>query len=68
MAFREVSMNKIREVLRVWLGVAGLPAPGCRTIAAHCGMDRKNGAALRGGPRRHPVCPATTMSALSMTG
>lgn len=22
MAFREVSMNKIREVLRVWLGVA----------------------------------------------
>lgn len=40
MAFREVSMNKIREVLRVWLGVAGLPA-GCRTIAAHCGMDRK---------------------------
>ncbi|WP_235946461.1 hypothetical protein [Mycobacterium tuberculosis] len=24
MAFREVSMNKIREVLRVWLGVAGL--------------------------------------------
>lgn len=26
MAFREVSMNKIREVLRVWLGVAGLPA------------------------------------------
>lgn len=41
MAFREVSMNKIREVLRVWLGVAGLPAPGCRTIAAHCGMDRK---------------------------
>ncbi|MGV9803935.1 hypothetical protein ACWDTP_38470 [Mycobacterium sp. NPDC003449] len=34
-------MNEIREVLRVWLGVAGLPAPGYRTIAAHCGLDRK---------------------------
>ncbi|ETZ64800.1 hypothetical protein L836_0984 [Mycobacteroides abscessus MAB_110811_2726] len=22
-------------------GVAGLPAPGYRTIAAHCGVDRK---------------------------
>jgi hypothetical protein len=33
MAFREVSVNEIREVLRVWLGgVAGLPAPGYRTI------------------------------------
>src|ERR1700756_3012788 len=41
MAFREVSVNEIREVLRVWLGVAGLPAPGDRTIAAHCGLDRK---------------------------
>ncbi|HEY5840328.1 MAG TPA: IS21 family transposase [Mycobacterium sp.] len=41
MAFREVSVNEIREVLRVWLGVAGLPAPGYRTIAAHCGLDRK---------------------------
>lgn len=41
MAFREVSVNEIREVLRVWLGVAGLPAPGYRTIAAHCGVDRK---------------------------
>ncbi len=67
MAFREVSMNKIREVLRVWLGW-----PGCRPRGAH---DRRalrygpqDGAALRGGPRRHPVCPATTMSALSMTG
>lgn len=30
-----------REVLRVWLGVAGQPAPGYRTIAAHCGLDRK---------------------------
>jgi len=34
-------VNEIREVLRVWLGVAGLPAPGYRTIAAHCGLDRK---------------------------
>lgn len=41
MAFREVSVNEIREVLRLWLGVAGLPAPGLRTIAAHCGLDRK---------------------------
>lgn len=41
MAFREVSVNEIREVLRLWLGVAGLPAPGLRTIAAHCGVDRK---------------------------
>jgi len=41
MAFREVNVNEIREVLRLWLGVAGLPAPGLRTIAAHCGLDRK---------------------------
>jgi len=40
MAFREVSVNEIREVLRVWLGVAGLPAPGYRTIARRCGLDR----------------------------
>lgn len=41
MAFREVSVEEIREVLRVWLGVAGLPAPGYRRIAAHCSLDRK---------------------------
>ena len=41
MAFREVSVNEIREIQRVWLGVAGLPAPGYRTIASHCGVDRK---------------------------
>jgi hypothetical protein len=41
MAFREISVNEIREVLRLWLGVAGLLAPGLRTIAAHCGVDRK---------------------------
>jgi transposase len=41
MAFREVSVNEIREVLRVWLGVPGAPAPGYRRIAAHCGVDRK---------------------------
>ena len=39
MAFREVSVNEIREVLRVWLGVAGRPAPGYRTIVTHCGLD-----------------------------
>jgi len=41
MGYREVSVNEIREVLRLWLGVVGLPAPGLRTIAAHCGVDRK---------------------------
>ena len=42
MAFREVSVSEIREVLRLWLGVVpGLPAPGLRTIAGHCGVDRK---------------------------
>jgi hypothetical protein len=41
MAFREVSVSEIREVLRLWLGVPGLPAPGLRTIAGHCGVDRK---------------------------
>ena len=42
MAFREVSVGEIREVLRLWLGAApGLPAPGLRTIAGHCGLDRK---------------------------
>src|SRR5262245_35684128 len=41
MAFREVSVNEIREVLRVWLGVPEAPAPGYRRIAAHCGVDRK---------------------------
>ncbi|KZS68458.1 hypothetical protein A4G26_26670, partial [Mycobacterium kansasii] len=41
MGSREVSVNEIREVLRLWLGVVGLPAPGLRTIAAHCGVDRK---------------------------
>ncbi|KZS67020.1 hypothetical protein A4G26_27365, partial [Mycobacterium kansasii] len=41
MGYREVSVNEIREVLRLWLGVGGVPAPGLRTIAAHCGVDRK---------------------------
>ncbi|MFT7025085.1 MAG: transposase [Rhodococcus sp. (in: high G+C Gram-positive bacteria)] len=41
MAFREISVNEIREVLRLWLGTAGLPAPGLRTIAEHAGVDRK---------------------------
>lgn len=41
MAFREVSVDEIREVLRVWLGVAGLPTLGSRRIATHCGLDRK---------------------------
>jgi transposase len=36
MAFREVSVIEIREVLRGWLGGAGL-----RTVAAQAGVDRK---------------------------
>ena len=49
MAFREVSVNEIREVLRVWLGVAGLPAPGYRTIASALRRGPQIGAPLRGG-------------------
>lgn len=41
MAFREISVNEIREVLRLWLGTAALPAPGLRTIADHAGVDCK---------------------------
>ncbi|WP_443093914.1 hypothetical protein [Mycolicibacterium agri] len=66
MAFREVSVNEIREVLRVWLGVAGLPAPGYRTIAAYCGLDRKT-VRRTSRPPRPPVCAATTTWARSMT-
>lgn len=36
MAFREVAVNEIREVLRAWLGGAGL-----RRVAAQAGVDRK---------------------------
>ena len=42
MAFREVSVYEVREVLRVWLGAGGAGrAPGLRTIAARSGVDRK---------------------------
>ena len=42
MAFREVSVSEIREVLRLWLGVVpGLPDPGLRRIAGHTRLDRK---------------------------
>lgn len=41
MAFREISVNEIREVLRLWLGTAALPSPGLRPIAEHAGVDRK---------------------------
>ena len=35
MGYREVAVEEIREVLRLWLGLAvGLPSPGLRTIAA----------------------------------
>lgn len=33
-------MNEIREVPRLRLGTATLPAPGLRTIAEHAGADR----------------------------
>ena len=36
MAFREVNVNEVREVLRGWLAGAGL-----RTVAAQAGVDRK---------------------------
>jgi hypothetical protein len=36
MAFREVAVNEIREVLRAWLAGAGL-----RKVAAQAGVDRK---------------------------
>lgn len=36
MAFREVSVVEVREVLRAWLGGAGL-----RTVAGRAGVDRK---------------------------
>jgi transposase len=36
MAFREVAVTEIREVLRAWLAGAGL-----RTVAAQAGVDRK---------------------------
>lgn len=41
MVFWEVSMNKIREVLWVWLGVVGLLVLGCCMIVVYCGMDCK---------------------------
>ena len=46
MAFREVSVVQIKEVLRLWL-----KGGGERTIAHAVGIDRKTVAALRrGGP------------------
>lgn len=36
MAFREVAVVEVREVLRAWLGGAGL-----RTVAQQAGVDRK---------------------------
>jgi transposase len=42
MGYREVAVEEIKEVLRLWLGlVVGLPRPGLRTIARHAGVDRK---------------------------
>src|SRR5213594_2537498 len=52
MAFREVNVIEIREVLRGWLAGAGL-----RTVAAQAGVDRKTArryvlAAQQAGVRR----------------
>ncbi|XTL08376.1 hypothetical protein ACQKB1_03860 [Mycobacterium tuberculosis] len=56
MAFREVSMNKIREVLRVWLGVAGLPARGAaRSPRIAVWTARRCGATWR--PAQAPGLP-----------
>ena len=67
MAFREVSVNEIREVLRVWLGVAGLPAPGtARSPRIAVWIGKRCDAMWR--PRREPACVETTMPAPSMTG
>ena len=41
MAFREVNVNEVKEVLRIWLTGPGDRPAGLRTIAAHCGVDRK---------------------------
>jgi hypothetical protein len=47
MGYREVAVEEIKEVLRLWLGlVAGLPRPGLRTIARHAGVDRKKDGAV----------------------
>ncbi|MCW4354872.1 hypothetical protein ONR57_16325 [Hoyosella sp. YIM 151337] len=41
MAFREVNVNEVKEVHRIWVtGPSGRGA-GLRTIAVHCGVDRK---------------------------
>ena len=52
MAFREVSVIEVREVLRAWLAGVGL-----RTVAAQAGVDRKTArryVAGGGGGRRGP--------------
>ena len=48
MAFREVTTNDVKEVLRVWLGVSGVWLPGLRTIAAHCGVSHLDRGRERG--------------------
>lgn len=56
MAFREVSMNKIREVLRVWLGVAGLrPRGAARSPRIAVWTARRCGATWR--PAQAPGLP-----------
>ncbi len=60
MAFREVSVNEIREVLRVWLGVAGLPAPGTGRSPRIAVWTAKRCAAMSRPPRQL-VCAATVV-------
>ncbi len=66
MVSREVSVNEIREVLRVWLGwrVTGTGVPqdrralrrGPQTVRRYVGV-----------PRKRPACVETTMPAHLMT-
>ena len=53
MAFREVAVNEIREVLRAWLAGAGL-----RKVAEQAGVDRKTARRYVAAARR-PGWPAT---------
>ena len=47
MAFREVAVTEIREVLRAWLSGAGL-----RRVAEQAGVDRKTARRYVGGRGR----------------
>ena len=54
MAFREVAVTEIREVLRAWLAGAGL-----RRVAEQAGVDRKTARRYVAGGGRGAGWPAT---------